>query len=446
MMADVATVFFALAAITFMGFLAGRVFERTRFPDIPIILGVGLLLGPVNRLLVESGSGFQPLADTLTLDLLRAVGPYMSGFALVVILFEAGMKLDFHAFRRSMGLAFLHTAPIFLLTVAGLSAVAHYVFGMPVLVAVVLGVALSNVGQTVSAAIMRNMRIGEQAKTIGFIEMAIYDMVSIPILVALFAFADGTGGAALGASVQGFAQLISISAVLGGLGGLLWIFVLRRLEDHPHSYMVTLAMLLTVYAANQTLGGSGAVSVLLFGLVVGNRTTLLTFLGRKPAPPESAKVQTFHDEVTFLVRTVFFLYLGMVFRLDLRGNWPVASGIPGLSSLSGTGSLFAVGIALLLAWFVASRWISIHAVSMRLDPETRGLVPVFGHGLGTAVLTTLPFVALQYEPGTRFHDLFSPWEPVFLNAALLVILLTVTLSSLLVWLQERAAERKAAAA
>jgi potassium/hydrogen antiporter len=436
-MAEVATVFFAVAGITFLGFVASRLFERTGFPDIPVLLAVGLLLGPVNRLAAREGAGIQALADTITPDLLRDVGPYISGLALVVILFDSGLKLDFLGFRRSLGFAFLHTMPIFLLTVAGLAAIGHYVLGMPTLVAVVLGVAFSNVGQTVSAAILRSMRIGDDTRSVGLVEMAIYDTISIPILVALFALADGTGGEALGSSLRGFAQLLSISLVFGGAAGILWILALESLGEHPNAYMLTLAVLLSLYAANHVAGGSGAVSVLLFGLILGNRAGILRILRRPKPSLGSERVQSFHDEITFLVRTVFFLFLGMSFRLDLAGEWPVATAIPVLDALNHRGSLFALGVAAILAWFVAARWLAITAISARIRPETKRLIPVFGHGLGTAVLATLPFVALQYTPGTAFHALFSPWEPVFLNAAFVLILGSVALSSVFVWLQER---------
>jgi potassium/hydrogen antiporter len=437
--ADVTALFFAVAGVTVLGFVAGRVFERTRFPDIPLLLGAGLLLGPVNRLATEHGVGIQALADALDPETLRAAAPFMSGLALVVILFDAGLKIEFAQFRRSLAPALLHTMPIFLLTVAGLAAIGIYVMGMPPIVAVVLGVALSNVGQTVSAAILRTMRVSQETRSIGFVEMAIYDTISIPILVALFAFADGAGSAALGDSLQRFVQVTSISLVIGGAAGTFWSFALRRLEDHPNSYMLTLALLLAVYAGTNVLGGSGAVAVLLFGLVVGNRASLLRFLHRRapPAPPPSEKVQAFHDEITFLVRTVFFLFLGANFRLDLAGAWPVTSRIPFLAPLDHRAALFVLAVMLLVLWFMLARWLAIQLVSARLRPETRFLIPIFGHGLGTAVLATLPFVAPQYIEGTPFHALFAPWEPVFVNAALVIIVVTVTLSSLLVWRQER---------
>lgn len=438
-MVDVAQVFLAVAAITLVGYLSNRLFEVSRFPDIPLLLLLGLLLGPLNRLAVPHGFGISELADVLNPDILRGVTPFISGLALVVILFDSGLRLDFRDFRKSIGPALVHTLPIFLLTVLGIAAIGHWVLGMEPLVASVLGVALSNVGQTVSAAVMRAMRIPEEAKSIGFVEMAIYDLISIPILVSMFVLAGaGLGGDVVGMSVRSFGQLVSVSLMLGAVSGLLWVYALRRLHGHPNSYMLTLAVLLAVYALNRYLGGSGAVSVLIFGIVIGNREIILRRLhGEKVDDDEEQKVLAFHSEITFFVRTVFFLFLGVSFSIGTGIAWPVSTSIPLLSSLNGRALLFGIGIALVFAWFILARWISIHAVSMRIRPSTKSLIPVFGHGLGTAVLATLPFVTPEYQPGTGFYELFHRWEPVFVNMAFLVILLTVVASSILIFVQER---------
>ncbi|MES2154686.1 MAG: cation:proton antiporter [bacterium] len=445
-MADVAAVFLAVAGITLIGFIAGRIFERTGFPDIPLLLGIGLLAGPVNRLAVANGGGLPWLDHAIGQDTLRAVGPYMSGLGLVVILFESGLKLEFRGFRSSIGPALLHTLPIFLVTVAGIAAIGHWVLGMPSLVAVVLGVTLSNVGQTVSAALMRSMSLSAETKAIGFLEMALYDLISIPILVSLFSFSGGVGGEAVGASVRSFFQLASISLVIGAACGMAWILALRRLGNHPQAYMLTLAVLLGLYGVTQFLGGSGAIAVLLFGLMVGNRSALAKVFGTEPGSAAgSQRVEAFHDEISFFVRTVFFLYLGASFSLAVTGTWPVTTALPILSAFNNQGALFAIGAILVVAWFVAARWICISLISVRIRPATRGLIPVFGHGLGTAVLATLPFVAVQYQPGTHFYEQFNPWEQMFLNLALLIILATVLLSSILVWMQERPVRQRRAA-
>lgn len=438
-MATAAVVFLTAAAIIGIGYAAGRFAQATRFPEVAALLIVGLAVGPGNRFLDSHGVGSSYLADALDPSWLREVAPLVSGLALVVILFEAGLGMEVRQVRSSLGPAVRIALPVFLLTAATVAAIGHWVFGMPAIVAVILGVALSNVGQTVSSALLRRMSTDEETRSIGLVEMALYDIVSVPILVSLFHVAGGTGEGSFlwGEALRGFAQTASISLFIGGGTGMGWLLVLGRLEGHPHSYVLTLAALLFVYAATEELGGAGAVSVLLFGLIVGNRVSLLRRMGGRVKEGEETKVQAFHEEVSFFVRTVFFLFLGLSFTIGLRDAWPVESSLPGFGILDHRAALFGIGAALILVAMPLVRAVVIPAVAGRDHPERKALVPVFGHGLGTAVLATLPFIWHDFVPGTAFHDSFAPWEPVFVNLAFLVILGSVLGSGALVFVAER---------
>src|SRR4029079_4015311 len=111
-------------------------------------------------------------------------------------LFDSGMELDFVAFRRSLGPAILHTLPILLLTVLGVAVLGHVVLGIPILVAVLLGVALVNVDQSVSAGVLGRLELSDRMRAMYFVEMALYDLLSIPITIALIHFAEGVEGGA----------------------------------------------------------------------------------------------------------------------------------------------------------------------------------------------------------------------------------------------------------
>ncbi len=437
-MADVATLFLATAVLTFVGFAAGRLFQRTRIPDVLLLLGLGLLVGPVNRWAVAHGTGSSQLADALNPHLLAAVAPYIAGLALVVLLFDAGMEMDFRAFRSSLGPAAVHTFPIFMLTVLGVAGLCYAVLGMPLVLGIMLGIALANVDQTVSTGLLQGMHVSPNLRAIYFVEMALYDLLSIPLLVSIIQLTNGTvGDEASSTFLRSFAVMIFVSLGIGLAAGMLWVYALRRLQGHPNSYMLTFATCLAVYGLSQLLGGSGALSVLLFGLVVGNRATILRqFESRWRSDGEHEKVQAFHDEIAFFVRTVFFVFVGASFSIDVSLSTPGTSAGHLFEGL-GHGPLLLVATSfLLLLVIVLARYVPIRIAAGK-RPERTHLFPVFGRGLDTAVLATLPFLAVGFVPGTAYFDRFAPWQPVFVNLALLGILLTVLASSLAVWLHDR---------
>ncbi|MFO1533246.1 MAG: cation:proton antiporter [Thermoplasmatota archaeon] len=252
------------------------------------------------------------------------------------------------------------------------------------------------------------------------------------------AIASGSAsGYDAGQFLRGFTSLLSVSLALGFAGGLLWIIALRRLKGHPHSYMLTFAVMLGTYGLSEFLGGSGAMSTLIFGLILGNRTFLLKRFGRvRDVDDEHEKVQAFHDEVAFFVRTSFFLFLGASFSFGLSGRWEAASLVPGFSALDHTTGLLVLGSFLMLAGVIAARGIATWAVAGRRHPARRQLFPVFGRGLDTAVLATVPFLATSYTKGDAYAALFGPWKPVFLNLSLYVVLFTVVASGLAVYWYE----------
>ncbi len=443
-MASVPLTFFFIALVILIGFLTGRVFQLTRFPDIPILLSIGLLLGPLNRYALDHGFGSSAVAENIDISTLKDFAPIVSTLALIVILFDSVLKLDFSHFSKSLRPAFAHTLPTFLVTVSSISVVAVYVFGMPPLLAVVLAVALSNVGQTVSAAIIREIDLDKEVRSIYFIEMAIYDLISIPLLVSLLEFAQGAGGPGdAGTFAQSLVRIISISLMLGLVGGLLWIYIFGKMERFPYSYMVTLAGLLFVYSLNAFLGGSGPVSVLIFGLVIGNRAGVIRFLGKTVSTEtEGERVGSFHDEITFFVRSFFFIFLGLTFATGMRGQWIVESPLAGFREMNFSAALFLVGIGLIFFCIVMSRYVVVRYISARRFAHRMELFAVYGRGLGTAVLATFPFTLATYEPSNdvdpnAYTRVFEPWESVFLNSALLIILLTVAGTSLTVWSLER---------
>jgi len=71
-----------------IGFLGNYLFERTGFPDMILLLVLGIIIGPLTGL-VNAGA-VMPLA------------PYLAALALVFILFDGGMAMNiYHVFSES---------------------------------------------------------------------------------------------------------------------------------------------------------------------------------------------------------------------------------------------------------------------------------------------------------------------------------------------------------
>src|ERR1700733_9785855 len=125
---SVNALFFLMGGIIFLGIAGSYLFEKTRIPDVLILMGLGFILGPVMR-----------VVDPATL---RVVSPYFGTLALVVILFEGGLGLNLHQLISQFAPATFLSFFTFAATMAGVAELGHLALGLPWIAASLLGAIL----------------------------------------------------------------------------------------------------------------------------------------------------------------------------------------------------------------------------------------------------------------------------------------------------------------
>ena len=161
-----------------------------------------------------------------------------------------------------------------------------------------------------------------------------------------------------------FSHHLAFAILLGMAAGAIWSRLWPLIASHPNANILNLGVVFGVYALLAILGGSGLLAVLVFGITLANlpRTPHMTRQG--------VRLLAFHAELSFLVRSFFFVLLGIVAEFVSRQYI-----VPILGILA----------ALLLARFLAtqgSRW-RVRDVTRR---ETELLFWMLPRGLVTAVL------------------------------------------------------------
>jgi cell volume regulation protein A len=130
------TAFFALlGSLLVLAFVANRLGRRTGVPDVLVLLAVGLILGPVTHIL--DPSRFDPIT--------RGLGT----FALLLILFEAGLELDVRDTLRHFPGSLLLALLTYAIGTVGVGFLCQYALGLPrpmaFLVGAVMGCASSSI-------------------------------------------------------------------------------------------------------------------------------------------------------------------------------------------------------------------------------------------------------------------------------------------------------------
>lgn len=392
-----------LGGIIALGFLGYLLFDRTRVTDVLLLIFVGVLIGPVFGIL-------SPAA-------MQGATAFIGTLALVVIMFDGGLGLRLKDIAAGLGRAALLAALGFALTAGAIAAVGHYAMGLSWAAAAMLGAALGGACGVIVVPIIARARVAERTRVVIALESTLTDVLSIIGVVTMIgllsrsASLDATSFSAAGKAV---AASFSVAIVAGIAVGFLWLRFLRVIDGKKNAFMATLAAVLLLYVGIEVVGGSGAIGVLAFGIVLGNGIDLLRKFGLE-GRAFTDRQRDFQGEISFLVRAFFFVYLGVILDLAILAD-----------------RTFLVHGALLVGAILLARALAVGA-SLARDAGTkrdRGLITfLLPRGLAATVLAGMP--AAAGIAGTES----------FLAYAFVVVFVTNVVGTIALWASERKASR-----
>jgi Na+:H+ antiporter len=292
-----------LGGLVVLAFVAEELFEELRVPPVLLLIGAGFLLGPV--------------AGLLPARRFAEVAPHFGALAFLLILFEGGLDLDLgkvvSKLRSGVVLAAANFA-VSLAAAAAVGAAGH----LGVTRALAFGVVLAPVSGAIVIPLAGRIGLREEVRTTVVLEAAIADVLGVLGMALLAQFVAGGGFAGLVALGSLLAAASSVAA--GAAAGLVWPRVLRLLGERRFVDVLTFGVALALWGLAEIVGASGPLLVLLFGVTLANEKGLLARLGLpggEIVPTARRAVRRLHGfigELTFLVRTFFFVFLGVVVR------------------------------------------------------------------------------------------------------------------------------------
>jgi len=216
------------------------------------------------------------------------------------------------------------------------------------------------------------------------LESALTDGIPIVVAFILMQVLAAAGGADPSTIVQGVVSSFSIGIVAGLIMGVVWLRALYSIRGHEYDYMLTLAILFLLYAGTEFMRGSGAISVLIFGIVLGNAQQVGGIFRMKKVSQFSHRMREFQHEVTFFVKSFFFVYLGLL--INITSLWTIFLGL------------------FILIEIVLARICAVYLSFLREKMDNKFLIYVMmPRGLAAAVLSALP-IAYGIEHGAEFPD------------------------------------------
>ena len=388
---DPAVVAFLVAGIIIiLGFLGEEFFKRTSIPDSIFLLLFGVLLGPIFGLFAK--------------DQLLAITPYFASLALIIILFDGGLNMDIREALRNSPRALVLAIVGWTLNVIVTALICKYLLGWRLLNGLLLGSIIGGGSSIIVIALIRKLKVTEKIETVLSVESILTDVLcTVGAFTAINILAPpvAAGAEAAAGTVDLGSALGSVGAAFGvgilvGLGfGVAWLVLLERIKGKPNAYMLTLAMLFLTFVVATNLGGNGALSALFFGLIIGNSRHIARQIKFRTTISIDDSVRGFHSQISFLIRSFFFVFTGLLF-----------------SSPSLTSVFLGVGLS---AIFLGIRVVvvKIATVKSELKKYETLMTVMFPRGLAAAVLASIPLTS------------GVPGSEIFPEIAFIVILTTI---------------------
>jgi len=427
---DIILAFAALGAIIIIGFISALAFEKTKIPDIIVLIIIGLIFGPIAITFFK--------VEFVSTNTLEMVAPYFTTLALVIILFDGGLNMSFEKVLTGLWRTVFYAFTGFVLSVLVVTVVAYFIFGFPLMISVLLGAILGGVSSAVVFSLLRKMSIRDETRQLLLLESVISDVLCVVVVLAVILVLRGEGTGLIIAT--SLAKSFSIAIVVGLVFGIVWLRILSILKGKPFSFMITIGALLLLYSGVEFVEGSGLVAALVFGLVLGNKDEIARMFRIRAELVFEDRIREFHSEVSFLIKTIFFVYLGLSFTLDfskigIQSRFEVFSGYHGMIAL------LIIGVILITVGIMVARYINMRisvALSRGLEVDKSVLSFVSARGLTAAALAALPFTIPAFVEPSQYFYMMEPYRTGILNITFIIILITVAITSIgIYWLEKR---------
>jgi NhaP-type Na+/H+ or K+/H+ antiporter len=245
--------------IVIAALLSGLI-ERSGFPQVAVLLGLGAILGPF-------GLGF--IHPTLESPILRAV----STLSLALVLFTDALSIDLAQIRRHSRLASLVLGPGTVLSALLMTLAAHWLLHLSWPAAAILGAALASTDPVLLRGLLRRPDLPADARQALRLESGLNDVVLLPIVLVAMVFLGNRemeGAAEWSKMAIELFLLGPFAGVIVGLLGVATLDLVRRRLGVRRDYesLYSLGLAFAAYAAAESFHASGFLAAFAAGMTI----------------------------------------------------------------------------------------------------------------------------------------------------------------------------------
>jgi potassium/hydrogen antiporter len=297
-----------LAVGTFSGLLA----RLARVPDVVVFLLVGMLLGP----------GVLGMID-IKAD--SALNQLILIFGSSYILFDGGASIRIKVLKEVwVTLVVIATVGVLISTfITGIAA--HYILGVPMIVALLLGAVIASTDPATLVPVFRQVKIKDRVAQTVMSESAFNDAMGAIITFTILGIAMGAGEFSVGDALFDLLKQSVLGILIGGILGYLAVMLIAHEKFGflaEYAPVVTLMAVIGAYMSADGAHSSGFMAVFVFGIMLGNQETL----GVQRAHEEEKILEDFIMTTALIMRMFIFILLGAQVNFALMNQYLLAGG------------------------------------------------------------------------------------------------------------------------
>jgi len=245
-----------------------------------------------------------PITDLLS----RRIGldPFLVlNLFLPILIFEAAINTDISRLRSTFKPIALLAGPGSVFSAAIIAVLVKFGLGLDWIPALLVGVILANTDTVSMIAVFKEIRVPSRLSTIVEGETLFNDaaaLVTFNLLLVIYA----TGTISTTQVIKEVLIVALGGGLVGAVLGYLCLPIYVRLREPLSSLLLTVALALGAFQLGQFLGVSGAVAVVIAGLVFGNLG-----LPRSASASDRITLISFWEYAGFIVNTFIFLLIGI---------------------------------------------------------------------------------------------------------------------------------------
>ena len=306
-------VLIVFGTILAIGTLCGLVAQKARIPDVAVFLIVGMLLGP------EAAGLVNIRADSALNQLILIFGS-------CYILFDGGASLRLKVLKEVwITIAVISTLGV-VITALITGYAAHFVLGVPLIVAMLLGATLASTDPATLVPIFKQVHVRDRVAQTIMSESAFNDAMGAIATFTVLGIATGAGDFSFGDAAFKLARDSLLGVVAGGVLGYLSALLIAHEKWNflaEYAPVVTLMAVIGAYMAADGLAASGFMAVFVFGIVIGNKDAF----GFAMEPGEQRRMEEFVTTTALVMRMFIFILLGSQVDFSLMNRYLVGGAI-----------------------------------------------------------------------------------------------------------------------